>query len=144
VACGKHPRHAGFEVFIHRDTPVSFYPSPFGELNPRPDANTDDHEIGRQCCTALELDAPSINGRCGIFEMEYDAVFLVNCADEIIEFGAEHAFQRAALWRHDMNLDLTSTQRGGDLEPDEARTEYHRAPRLLCLGDNHPRVAERS
>src|SRR5712671_6723366 len=101
VACGKDPWHTGFEVFVYSDASFGLHASLFGELNPRAHADTDDHEIRCQCCTALELDIASINSRCGLFEMEYNAVFLVNSADEIAEFGTEHAFQRSALWRHD-------------------------------------------
>ena len=87
VACGKDPWHTGFEVFVYSDASVGLHASLFGELNPRAHADTDDHEIRCQCCTALELDIASINSRCGLFEMEYNAVFLVNSADEIAEFG---------------------------------------------------------
>src|SRR5215467_6111198 len=96
ITGGKDPGHAGFEVFVHSDAPVGLNPSSFGELNPWAHADTDDHEIRCQRCTALELDGASINSRCGLFEMEYDAMFLVNSADEIAEFGTEHLFQRSA------------------------------------------------
>ena len=54
IAGGKDPRHAGFEVFVHSDTPVGLNPSSFGELNPWAHADTDDHEIRCQRCTAPE------------------------------------------------------------------------------------------
>ena len=64
--------------------------------------------------------------------MEYDAVLLVNGADDIAEFAPEHALQRPALRRHHMDLDLARPQRGGDLEADEACAEHDRAPRRFC------------
>ncbi len=76
--------------------------------------------------------------------MEDDAVLLVNGADEITEFAPEHAFQRPAIRRHDMNVDFPCPQRRSNLEPDEACAEHDRAPRLLCFGDDRARIGERA
>src|SRR5262249_59247868 len=79
-----------------------------------------------------------------LLEMEYDAVLLVDRADDIAKFAPQHAFQRPALRCHDMNLDLARSQRGGNLEPDEARTDHHRALGRLCPGNDRARIGERA
>src|SRR5262249_28152648 len=76
--------------------------------------------------------------------MEYDAVLLVDRAYDIAKFTPEHAFQRPTLRRHDVNLDLARPQRGGNLEPDEASAEHHRAPGRFCPGNDRSRVGERA
>ena len=76
--------------------------------------------------------------------MELDAVLLVQRAHEIAELRPEHAFERALLRRHHMHLDLARAQRGGDLQPDEARADHHRALGLLRLRDDGAAVGERA
>src|SRR6516165_232081 len=106
VAGGKNSRHAGFEVFIHRDAAIEFETSAFGQLDSRPHSNADDDETGRQCRAAFKPDICGVDRGCRLLEMEYDAVLLVDRAHEIADFTPEHAFQRSALRRHDVNLDL--------------------------------------
>src|SRR5262245_44615220 len=127
VAGGKDSRHARFKVFIHRDAAIDLETGALSQLDSRPHPNADDDEVGRQCRAAFELDVSAIDRGCRLLEMEYDAVLLVNRAYEIAKFAPEHAFQRPALRCHDMNLDFARPQRGGNLEPDEARADHDRA-----------------
>ena len=43
-----------------------------------------------------------------------------------------------------MHLDVTRSQRGSDLQSDEACAEHERAPRRLRPGDDRPRIRERA
>src|SRR5262249_4701355 len=106
--------------------------------------NADNDELGRQRGAALELDTLAVDRCRGFLEMKYDAVLLVNRADEVAEFAPEYPLQRPVLWSHDMNLDVARAQRCGDLESDEACPDHDRAPRRLRLGDDGARIAERA
>src|SRR6516162_6924398 len=134
VAGGKDSRRTGFKVFVHRDAAIDLETGALGQLDARPHPNADDDEVGRQRRAAFELDVLAIDRRRRLLEMEDDAVLLVNRAYEIAKFAPEHAFQRPALWRHDMNLVLARPQRGGNLKPDEACAEHDRARGGFCLG----------
>src|SRR5262245_60639813 len=120
VAGGKDSRHAGFKVFIHCDAAIDLETGALSQLDSRPHPNADDDEVGRQCRAAFELDVSAIDRCRRLLEMEHDAVLLVDRAYEITKFTPEHAFQRPALRRHDVNLDFARPQRGSNLEPDEA------------------------
>jgi hypothetical protein len=43
-----------------------------------------------------------------------------------------------------MDLDFPRSQRGGDLETNEARAQHDRTPCLLCLSDDGSRITERA
>src|SRR5262249_11907430 len=144
VAGGKDSRHAGFKVFIHRDAAIDLETGALSQLDSRPNPNADDDKVGRQCRAVFELDVPTIDRCRRLLEMEYDAVLLVNRAYEIAKFAPEHAFQRPALRRHDMNLDLARPQRGGNLEADEACADHDRALSRFCPGNDLARIGERA
>src|SRR5262249_42577514 len=144
VAGGKDSRRTGFKIFVHRDAAIDLETSALGQLDARPHPNAEDDEIGRQCRAAFELDVLAIDRRRRLLEMEDDAVLLVNRAYEIAEFTPEHALQRPALRRHDMNLDFARPQRGSNLEPDEACAEHDRALRRFCLGNDRSRIGKRA
>ena len=76
--------------------------------------------------------------------MENHAVFLVDLANKITVFPPKDALQRAAFWRHDMHLDFPRSQRGGNLETNEARTQHDRMLGLLCVGDDRSRITKRA
>src|SRR5262249_50250417 len=136
VAGGENPRHASLEILVHRHAAVGLQAGALGQLDPRPHANADNDELGRQRAAALELDTLAVDRYRGFLEMKYDAVLLVNGADEVAEFAPEYPLQRPVLGSHDMNLDVARAQRRGDLESDEACTDHDRAPRRLRLGDD--------
>src|SRR5262249_9899468 len=144
VAGGKDSRHAGFKVFIHCDAAIDLETGALGQLDSRPHPNADDDEIGRQCRAAFEPDVGGVDRACRLLEMECDAVLLVDRAYEIAKFASEHAFQGPTLRCDDMNLDLARPQRGGNLEPDEARTDHDRALDRFCLGNDRSRIGERA
>ena len=56
--------------------------------------------------------------------MEFDAVLLVQRADEIAELRPEHAFERTLLRRDHMHLDVAGAQRGGGFQADEACADH--------------------
>ena len=55
---------------------------------------------------AFKSHVGGVDRGCRLLEMEYDAVLLVDRAYEIAEFTPQHALQRPAPRRQDVNLDL--------------------------------------
>src|SRR6516162_8413414 len=144
ITGGKDFWCASLEIFVYNNTPVGLKAGLLCQLTPRPHANADDDEVGRQHLTAAKLNVFSVNCSSGLFKMENHVMFLVELAYKIAVFAPEHALQGPAFWRHDMNIDFPSSQRGGDLQANEARAKHDRTPRLLCLSDDGSRVAERA
>src|ERR1043166_4191990 len=144
IAGGKNSRYAGLQVLVHDDAPVDLKAGALGELGPGPHADADDHEVSRQCRSTFQLDVSSVDRCRRLLEMEDDAMLFVQSANEVAEFAAEHAFHRPPVRCHDMYLQFAGPQGSGDLEPDKARAEHDGAPRLLCLGDDAPGIAERA
>src|SRR5262249_22193045 len=141
---GKKAGRASLEIFVHRHAAVDLQAGALGQLETWPYANADDHEVCRQGGAALELDAGTLDRGRRFLEMERDAVFLVNGANEFAEFAPQHALQRMAIRRHHVNFDLPRSQRGSDLEPDETCPEHHRAPRRFRFGDDRTRIGQRT
>src|SRR5262249_60764747 len=97
IARGKDAGRAGLEIFVHCHAAVDLQAGALGQLETWPYANADDHEVCRQGGAALELDAGTLDRGRRFLEMERDAVFLVNGADEFAEFVPQHALQRMAI-----------------------------------------------
>src|SRR5262245_12326338 len=76
--------------------------------------------------------------------MKANTVRLVKAADETSDLRPHNAFERLALGRDDMNVDLARAQRCGNFETDEARTDDDRTLRRRSLGDDCPAVRERA
>jgi hypothetical protein len=136
VAGSEDAGDAGFQIFVYHHAAVDFQPGAFGNLQPRPHADTDDHQIGAKLAAAFERDVLSGDFADGVFEVENDTVLFVQRLDHVAVFGAEHALQRTALRRSDVDFDVTRAQRGRGFEADEAGPDHHRLPRGLCLGDD--------
>jgi hypothetical protein len=76
--------------------------------------------------------------------MKHDAITLVERPDEVAELGTERPLERALHRSDDVHTERTSPQRGGDIEPDEAGGEHHRAARSASCLDDPPAVSERT
>ena len=133
IAGGVDSRCAGLQVFVHDHAAVDREAGLLGEPGPRPHADANDHQIGRQRRSAFQPDLVPVDRSCRLFEMEDDAVLFVQFADEVADFTAEDALHRPPLGGHDMDLQLAGAQGRGGLEPDEARAHHDGVPRLLAF-----------
>ncbi|OLE78431.1 MAG: hypothetical protein AUF76_19130 [Acidobacteria bacterium 13_1_20CM_2_65_9] len=102
------------------------------ELEARPDADTDHDEIGLEPRSVVEHDGIAFDPLRRVAEMEHDAVFLMECADEAAKVLAEHAPEWNLLGRHDVHVKVPRPQRCRDLESDEACPD-HDGARLACF-----------
>src|SRR2546427_3011851 len=144
VARGEDPRHTRLEILIHGDPLIDRQAGLLGELESRPHADTDHDEIRLEARPVVEHDCVTFDPLGSVAEMEYDAVFLMQCADEAAKVLAEHAPEWNLLGRHDVDVKVSRPQRCRDLESDEASPDHDGAPGLLCRADDRPAVGERA
>ena len=144
IAGGVDAGNAGFEIRVHGDAAIERKAGLFGQRQPRPHADADDHHIGLQHAAALERRALAVDPGHGIAEMEDDAVLLMQRAHEVAHLGPEHALHRPLLRRHDMNLEFARAQCGRGLEPDETRADHDDAARAFHRVDDGAAIAERA
>src|SRR5581483_10048547 len=111
---------------------IDFEPGPAGQGNGRAHTNPRHDEIGRETLTVLQHHMTPLQLTRRLAEMEDHAVGFVERPNEVAELDAEHALEGARARSDDVHFDASVTQRGGDLEPDEARPEHDRA--ASCLG----------
>src|SRR5262249_16771514 len=76
---------ARLQVCVDGDAAVDLEARALGELDARPHADADYHEVGRQRRAALELDGAGIDRGWGLPEMKHDTVLLMDGAHEIAE-----------------------------------------------------------
>ena len=110
---------------LHGNPAVNREACPFGESNRRSHADAKDDEVGIQRCAIGQRHHPSLNATDGSSQMKHDAVLLVQSPYEASDFRPHNALQRLAFRRDDMDLDSARTQRRGDLQTYEARTNDH-------------------
>src|SRR5260370_22832500 len=91
IACGKDAGRAGLEIFVYHHAALDLQTGALGQLDARPHADADNHEVCGQDRAALELDVCALDRGCGFLKMERDAVFLVNCAAELPELAPHTA-----------------------------------------------------
>ena len=144
VAGGVDARRARLEQFVHDDAAIHRQARLLGELEPRPDADADDDEIGREPRAVVEHDRVALDALRFAAEMEHDALLLVQRSNERAEVVAEHALERKLLRRDDVDVDLARAQRRRDLEADEARADHDGALCRLRRGDDRAAVGERA
>ncbi len=60
--------------------------------------------------------------------MEHDAVFFVDPREETTKCSTEHTSKRMRVGRNDVDLEVSSDQRGGHLESDEACPDHDGTP----------------
>ncbi|OYV51263.1 MAG: hypothetical protein B7X10_00845 [Burkholderiales bacterium 21-58-4] len=93
------------------------------EFGERCDADTRDHEIGRDLFTAGEDDR-GFGDRCNVrFEAEGDAVIFVQCLEKCAEVRAQHRCHWLGFLADDQDFDLALAQRGSDFHADETRSD---------------------
>ena len=115
-----------------------------GESGARCNADAENHEVRRQQCSVVELDASIADGFRGRAEMEADAVLFVKLPHETTDRVANHACERHFVDAHDVDFDLPGAQRGRHFQADEARADDHGPRALLGPCDDCARVGERS
>jgi hypothetical protein len=73
-------------------------------------------------------------------------MLLVQRLDELAEVSSHHALERKHFGRDDIHcaVRIARTERRGDLEANEARTDYHRVRSVFAAGDDGATVAQRA
>ena len=69
----------------------------------------------------------AVNAARLVLQVEDDAVFLMQAADEVAHLRAKYPLHRPLVRRHDMNFDVTGAKRCRNLEADEAGAQHDRA-----------------
>jgi hypothetical protein len=141
VPGGENIRRAGFEILVDQD-PLIYCESCFlGEVEARPHADANQHEIGLDLRAVIESNASFPYFGDGMAEMKHDAMRFMKTAHEIAQHRSEDVLHGPRPGRDHIDRDLTTTQSGGRLKTNEARADDQSA--AARFGERLDRAAVR-
>ncbi len=144
VAGREDPRRARFQKGVHDDTAIDAEPSLFGEPDPRSHADAGDNEIRRQRAAAAEFHRAAVDAARGVLEMEYDAILLMEGADEVAHLRTQDPLHGPFVRRHDMNFDIARAQGRGNFQANETGAKHDGAARSRGSLDDRLAIGERA
>src|SRR4029077_18450615 len=110
VSRRKDSGRSRFQITVDDNAAINGKTGFFSKREARADANAGNNEIGVERATTLQFDSLAVDRTCGVLEVKYHAVLLVECAHEIPHLRTQDALHRAFFGRHDMDLDAAGSQ----------------------------------
>src|SRR6185312_17019382 len=144
IARGVDARRAGLEILVDADAAIDGEARLFGELEARPHADADQHEVRLEPCALFELHGPRIDAADVMAEMEVDTMRLVQGANEVAQHRSQRTGEGPVLGRDHVDLHAAPAKRGRPLEPDEAGADDHHPTARFEAADDAATISERA
>src|SRR6185437_5366290 len=142
VPSRENARCARLQALIDQNAMVDREARPLGESQARTYTDPDEHEVGIDQSSIVELDLPGIYCTHCVAKMKHNAVRLVEGANEVSHRGPEDPLHGPSLRRHHVDLRLPLSQCRRRFEPNEACPDDHSTATRLGARDDRPAIGK--